>query len=114
MAKKKAARKTATAKLLRLRLIVDDDDPYSEIPVSVCVQCGLGLDRKRRGKFCYIRGEDAGWLADCAMQEHGLSIRYTQYWVPSFAKWLKSDQWPKAQAWAGGKWPKGSKWRDYR
>lgn len=113
MAKKKPARKPKP-KLLRLRQIIDDDDPWSEIPVHACVAAGIGLKNVRRGDFFYVKGEEAGWLADAALQEHGFAPRYTQHWVPDFRKWLKGDQWPKAKAWAGGKWPKGSKWRDYK
>lgn len=115
MAKKKAARKTAKPKLLRLRQIIDDDDPWSEIPSTACVKCGIvSMVNCRRGDFSYVRGEDAGWLAMCALQEHGFAPRYTQHWVPDFRAWLKGDQWPKAKAWGGGQWPKGSKWRDYK
>jgi hypothetical protein len=107
MAKKKAAK----PKALRLRQIVDDEDSWSEIPVSVCAQCGISLKGPRRDDFCYVRGEDAGWLADAAIQRHGFALRWKQYWVPGFRAWLKGDQWPKAKAWPGGKWPKGSIWR---
>jgi hypothetical protein len=104
----------AEAKLLRLRLLVDDDDPWAEYPIDVALQCGVLNKNPRRGDFIYVEGEDAHAMLEVQLEKLGLAPRYTQYWVPKFSRWLKSDAWPQAQEWAGGEWPEGSVWRDYK
>jgi hypothetical protein len=107
MAKKKP-------KTLHLRLIVDDETPWVEYPIDVALKCGVLKKNPRRGEFIYVPGEDNHTMLDVSLSELGLSPRYTQYWVPNFKRWLRSDAWPKAQEWAGGEWPEGSVWRDYK
>ncbi len=104
----------AKKKMLRLRLIVDDNDPWVEYPIDVALQCGVLKKNPRRGDFIYVPGEDNHTILEATLEEKGYAQRYTQYWVPNFRKWLKSDAWPKAQEWAGGEWPAGSVWRDYK
>ena len=100
-------------KIVRLRVIVDDDTPWVEYPLDVANMCGvLKKTLPRRGDFIYVPGEDAHCVMEYRMGERGLTPRYTQYWVPKLRAWVKGDQWPKAKAWKGGLWPKGSVWRE--
>jgi hypothetical protein len=108
MAKKKA-------KIIRLRQIVDDDQPWVEYPLEVANMCGvLKKGLPRRGDFIYVPGENAHCVLEGRMEERGLTPRYTQYWVKKLRPWVKGEQWPNALAWRGGQWPEGSVWREYK
>lgn len=104
----------AKPKILRLRFIVDDDDPWVEYPADVAWKCGVLKKNPRKGDFVYVPGEDTHTILESRLEELGLTPRYTQYWVPNLRRWLKGEQWPDALAWAGGEWPEGSAWRDYK
>jgi hypothetical protein len=104
----------AKKKTIRLRMIVDDNDPWVEYPIDVALQCGVLKRNPRRAEFIYVAGEEVNWILQGRLEELGLAPRYTQYWVPGLRAWLKGDQWPAAKKWKGGKWPEGSVWRDYK
>ncbi|NBT75758.1 MAG: hypothetical protein EBT15_07290 [Betaproteobacteria bacterium] len=107
MAKKKL-------KIIRLRQITDDDEQWVEYPIDVALKIGVLKKSPRKGDFIYVSGEEVHCILEARLEEIGLTPKYTGYWVPQLRKWLRSDQWPKAKAWAGGEWPKGSAWRDYK
>ena len=107
MAKKKL-------KIIRLRQIVDDDDPWVEYPIDVALKIGVLKRNPRKGDFIYVPGEDTHTILEPRLEELGLTPSYTMYWVPKLRPWLKSEQWPNAKAWAGGEWPEGSAWRNYK
>lgn len=91
----------ADAQVIQLRHIFDDDDTWVEVPINVCVKCGIGLKKPRRDTFCYVRGEDAHTLMEIKLEAQGLSPRYTSYRIPDLKAWLKGDEWPNAPAWEG-------------
>jgi len=86
-------------KVIRLRQIVDDDQPWVEYPLEVANMCGvLKKNLPRRGDFIYVPGENAHCVLETRMEERGLTPRYTQYWVPKLRAWVKGEQWPDALA----------------
>lgn len=101
-------------KIIRLRVIVDDDDPWVEYPLDKALQCGVLKKNPRRGDFIYVPGEDNHAALEVPLKELGYAPRYTQYWVPKLRAWLRGKQWPDALRWDGGEWPVGSRWRDYK
>lgn len=95
-------RKAKRPKLVHLRMIIDADrESWTELPIKVCVRCGISLKKPRRGDVCYAQGEIASCMVEAALEKHGMQPRYTTHLVPDFKAWLKGNQWPDAPTWAG-------------